>query len=232
MRERTRGRELSRDNTFARRTELVLRNMILDGEISQGERLNEVVLAAELGISRGPLREAVQRLASEGLLTVVSHRGSFVRTFKDREIVGLYQVRAALETYAVRLVCRAAREEDYRELDAMLDETQTAIDDAPGHAYPRELDFHLRLVYLAGNEALTTQALAVHNQLSLARSISAQRPVRARAAVVEHREIVDAIKAVDMHAATDLLDRHIEHGMHSALEALRLRRRDKAEETL
>jgi DNA-binding GntR family transcriptional regulator len=232
MSETARGRELSRDNTFARRTELVLRNMILDGEISQGERLNEVVLAAELGISRGPLREAVQRLASEGLLTVVSHRGSFVRTFKEREIVELYEVRAALEIHAVRLVCRAAREEDHRELDAMLDETQTAIDDAPGHAYPRELDFHLRLIYLAGNEALKMQALAIHNQLSLARSISAKRPIRARAAVVEHREIVEAIKSEDMHAAMDLLDRHIHHGMRSALSALRLRRRDQDEETL
>jgi DNA-binding GntR family transcriptional regulator len=163
---------------------------------------------------------------------VVSHRGSFVRTFKEREIVELYEVRAALEIHAVRLVCRAAREEDYRELDAMLDETQTAIDDAPGHAYPRELDFHLRLIYLAGNQALKAQALAIHNQLSLARSISAKRPVRARAAVVEHREIVEAIKSQDMHAATDLLDRHIQHGMRSALEALRLRRREQDEETL
>ena len=87
------GAALTRDGTFSRRTEVVIRDMILDGTIPPGERLNEVALASALGISRGPLREAIQRLAGEGLLTVISHRGAFVRTFEAREIDELYDMR-------------------------------------------------------------------------------------------------------------------------------------------
>ena len=103
MTERTNGsRALARDATFSQQTEVALREMILAGEIAPGERINEVALAGELGISRGPLREAIQRLVSGGLLTVISHRGAFVRTFTPGEIVDLYGLRSALELHAVR----------------------------------------------------------------------------------------------------------------------------------
>jgi DNA-binding GntR family transcriptional regulator len=212
---------LSRDATFSARTETVLRTMILEGELAPGERVNEVALSNSLGISRGPLREAVQRLASEGLLTVISHRGAFVRTFDRGEIVELYEVRAALELHAVRLVCQRATGDDLAELDALLHETETRMGRGD-HAYPQELDFHLRLVLLAGNQALMRAALENHHQISLARSMSAKQPIRARAAVVEHHELVDALKARDVHAATDLMDRHIHHSMAGALRALGL----------
>jgi DNA-binding GntR family transcriptional regulator len=212
---------LSRDSTFSARTESILRSMVLDGELAPGQRINEVALSASLGISRGPLREAVQRLASEGLLTVISHRGAFVRTFSHDEIVELYELRAALELHAVRLVCQRATAEDLNELDALLDETETRMQTG-SHAYPQELDFHLRLVLLAGNQALMRAALENHHQISLARSMSAKQPIRARAAVVEHHELVEALKVRDLHRATDLMDRHIHHSMAGALHALGL----------
>lgn len=209
-------------DTTARRAEVVLRNMILDGTIAPGQRLNEVALASAMGISRGPLREAVQRLASEGLLRVVSHRGAFVRTFERREIVELYEVRAALELHAVRLVCRNSTGEDLDDLAAMLDETESRMSLSGQHAYPVELDFHLRLTMLAGNHELMSAALGVHHQLSLARSISAKRPMRARAAVVEHHTLVDALRRRDLQAATELMETHIQHSRDSALAALGL----------
>jgi DNA-binding GntR family transcriptional regulator len=213
---------LPRDATYSARTESLLRNMVLDGELAPGERLNEVALANTLGISRGPLREAVRRLASEGLLTLVSHRGAFVRTFSRDEIVELYEVRAALELHAVRLVCQRAGDEDIAELQTMLSETKSRMGRDRNRAYPQELDFHLRLVLLAGNQALMDAALGSHHQISLARSISAKQPLRARAAVVEHQELVEAMQARDVHTATDLMDRHIGHSRDSALTALGL----------
>lgn len=217
---------LTRDSTYWQRTEVVLRNMILDGTIAPGERLNEVALAASLGISRGPLREAVQRLAREGLLTVISHRGAFVRTFEHGEVAELYELRAALELHAVRLVCLRSTDDDLADLAAMLDETEARMSQSSGQAYPAELDFHLRLVMLAGNQELMSTALGVHRQLALARSMSAKRPPRARAAVVEHQTLVEALKSRDIHAATDLMDRHIQHSKDSALAALGLTAND------
>lgn len=212
---------LSRNNTYSARTETVLRSMILERELRPGERLNEVALANTLGISRGPLREAIQRLASEGLLTLISHRGAFVRTFGRDEIVELYEVRAALELHAVRLVCRRADEAGLADLDALLTETESRMGKG-AQPYPHELDFHLRLVDSAGNRALTAAAVETHHQLSLARSISAQQPLRARAAVAEHHQLVEALKTRDVHTATDLMEIHIAHSKANALAALGL----------
>lgn len=213
---------LARENTFAKRTEEVLREKILDGAIRPGERLNEVALAASLGISRGPLREAIQRLTSEGLLTVITHRGAFVRTFSRAEVVELYELRAALELHAVRLACQRASDEDIQDLAVLLDETQERISETGNHAYPSELDFHLRVVMLASNPALLNRALETQRQLSLARSISAKQPMRARAAVVEHEELVEALTKRDRERATQLMEEHLQHSMDNALAALHL----------
>ncbi|WP_255951126.1 GntR family transcriptional regulator [Streptomyces odontomachi] len=215
-------RPLSRDNTFSRATESILRDMILDGSIKPGERLNEVLLASSLGISRGPLREAIQRLTSEGLLTVISHRGAFVRDFSREEIAELYELRAALELHAVRLACRRATDAELDELAVMLSDTESVMRESEGHAYPRELDFHLRLVLLAGNQALMRAALEVHRQLFVARSMSAKRPARARVAVTEHGELLAVLRQRDTEGALALMSRHLDHSMHSALEALGL----------
>lgn len=223
----TGSKRLTRDSTFSQRTESVLRDMILDGSIQPGERLNEVALAASLGISRGPLREAIQRLASEGLLTVISHRGVFVRTFQRAEMVELYELRAALELHAVRLVCQRASDVDLMDLAALVGETESRIGKTIGHAYPHELDFHLRLVMLANNQALLSAALESQRQISLARSMSAQRPMRARAAVVEHSDLVEALQARDQDRATRLMEQHIQHSMESALSVLGLPSEDE-----
>ncbi|SOD59097.1 transcriptional regulator, GntR family [Streptomyces zhaozhouensis] len=222
MSESDQSRVLPRNNTYAQATESVLREMILDGSIGPGQRLNEVTLASSLGISRGPLREAIQRLTSEGLLTVISHRGAFVRTFSRDEIVELYELRAALELHAVRLVCARASDAELEDLDALLSDTESRMRESTGHTYPQELDFHLRLVLLAGNQALMRSALEVHRQLSLARSMSGQRPTRARAAVVEHAELVAVLRARDLERATALMIRHLDHSMASAIAVLGL----------
>lgn len=216
------SRALPRNNTFSQATETVLREMVLDGTVAPGDRLNEVAIAAQLGISRGPLREAIQRLSSEGLLTVISHRGAFVRTFSRQDIVELYELRSALELHAVRLACERATEEDLDELDSMLSDTESRIRESQGHAYPQELDFHLRLVLLTGNQALMRAAQDAQRQLALARSMSAKRPTRARAAVAEHADLVAVLRGRDAEQAARMMERHLGHSMHSALSVLGL----------
>jgi len=213
---------LHREGTFANRTEAVLRDMVLDGTLKPGERLNEVSLAADLGISRGPLREAIQRLVSEGLLTVISHRGAFVRTFTRQEIVDLYELRTALELHAVRLLCRRAADADLADLEAVLSAAQEKVAETTETAYPPELDFHLQIVVLTNNQALLSAALETQRLLSLARTMSASKPTRARAAVVEHEELVAALKDRDQERAVRRMEEHLQHSMESAIAALGL----------
>lgn len=212
--------QLSRDGTFVQRTEAIVREKILDGSIPPGRKLNEVALASALGISRGPLREAIQRLAGEGLVTIVSHRGSFVRTFEAREVEELYDLRSAFEMYAARLVCERAADEQLSELDDFLSETGDLMSAGPDGRYPRDRDFHTRLLSLADNPTLERAALETQAQISLARSMSAKVAVRAKEALDEHADIVASLQARSPDQAARLVREHLDHARRSALVAL------------
>lgn len=205
-------------HTFSSRAVDVLRTMVLRGQLASGERLNEVELAGALGISRGPLREAIQRLRSEGLLTAVSGRGAYVRTFTPESLGDLYEVRIALEVHAVRLAAQAARAADVDALRSMLDETGEAV--TVGSSYPETLDFHQRLVALSGNDALCDAATEVHRQVSLARSRSGQVSERAREALDEHRAVLEAVALGDVERAAELMTQHLRSSLRSALAVL------------
>lgn len=216
---------LSRDGTFSQRTEAVLRDMIIDGRLVPGERLNEVSLAAALGISRGPLREAIQRLSSEGLLRVVSHRGAFVRTFEKAEVEELYDVRAALEMYVTRLVCERASDADIAELRSMIEATAASMTDEPGQTgggYPGERDLHARLLALGGHTEIERVLQETQRQISLARSMSAKAPARAREALAEHEDLVTAIEARDGDKAAAIMRLHLQRACEGAVNALGL----------
>lgn len=208
---------LTRDSTFSHRTEAVLREMILDGSISPGNRLNEVALASALGISRGPLREAIQRLVGEGLLTIISHRGAFVRTFEKREVDELYELRTAYEMHAARLVCERASDEQLDQFRLFLADTGEAMFEG---RYPVDRDFHGRLLSLAQSAALERAAKETQAQILLARTISASRPVRAKEAFDEHADIVSALQSRSGDEAARLVREHLDHARRSAMFAL------------
>ncbi|GAA1941747.1 GntR family transcriptional regulator [Nocardioides hwasunensis] len=211
---------LDGDATYADRSVAVLRTMILDGSLSPGERLNEVHLSQALGISRGPLREAVRRLTSEGLLHLVPHRGAFVPAFTSGQLADLYQLRIALETHAARLIAELEDRSGVEELATALDDAATLLDEQDSAAYPTDQDFHGTLLRLAANPALIEAAESVSARISLARSRSASQPARARAALAEHREILAALVGGDADAAARLLRAHLERSLDNATSLL------------
>ena len=100
-----------------------LYDMAVSFDLKPGERLNEVELARQLGASRTPLREALNRLVSEGFLRFESGRGFFCRDFRPQDIFNLYQIREALESFAVRVACESATAEQIAGLEDFLDRT-------------------------------------------------------------------------------------------------------------
>lgn len=206
--------------TVAGRSAEVLRQMVLDGRLEPGQRLNEVELAAALRISRGPLREAIQRLASEGLFTTVSHRGAYVRAFDAREISELYEFRIAVESHAVRLAARLANAAGIDDLRSLLDKTGDILRSDNSVSYPQDLDFHLRLVALSANRRLVDASIEINQQLQLARSRSALQPARAREAYEEHEAVLASLAAGDGEQAAALLEAHLRESMTSAVQLL------------
>jgi DNA-binding GntR family transcriptional regulator len=197
-----------------------LRQMILDGEIKPGERLNEVLIAESLGISRGPLREAIQRLTAEGLLTVITHKGAFVPAISPEELRHLYELRIAIESAALRLGVTRATEEQLDDLRRDLEHTKEVLDSGSDKAYPADVEIHSQLVALAHNPAFDATIRDVHSRIHLARARSATDPERARAAHREHTVILAAIEAGDGETAAALLTDHLNSACENAIRRL------------
>lgn len=208
---------LERDtNTLVERTVDVLREMVLTGRIRPGERINEVEISNALGISRGPLREAIPHLRKEGLLVTIVNRGAFVRTFSSKELEELYEVRIALESHAARLVAERCNAGGIEALRGLMADTNQALDRNPG--YPSELDFHQRLVKLADNEALLAAVIEVHRKIGLARLRSGSVPSRARTAFREHEEVLEHLAQGDAVCAARVLTTHLRSSLANALK--------------
>lgn len=212
--------------TISSQAEPVLREMILSGRLAPGSRLNEVELAASLGVSRGPLREAIQRLVAEGLLTLVTHRGAHVRTFVPSELRDLYELREALETHGTRLAATRSTAAARKKLASMLSRTERHL--TSEDPYPSDLDFHASLMTLSGNEALVNAARDVDRQIRLARSVSGNDPERARRAFEEHRAVLAALESGDPDAATEAMRTHLRHSAASAIQMLEAGSSDRA----
>ncbi|HEV2674651.1 MAG TPA: GntR family transcriptional regulator [Aliidongia sp.] len=191
-----------------------IERMITTGELKAGERLNELALAARLGISRGPVREAVRGLEGAGLVVTVVNQGSFVRKVSAEEAHELYEIRVALTGYACAHLARQATKEQIAALRALVRQMATAqtAGDAVGY-YTLNLDFHATLMRFAGNK----RALRIHeefgNELNLFRRRSLVSAAGMRASNAEHTEIVRAIAAGDPARAREAGELHISHGL-------------------
>lgn len=207
--------------------EELLRRMILDGTLSPGERLNEVTIADSIGISRGPLREAIKRLSGQGYLTMETHRGAFVKAYTPQEIVDLYELRSALELYALRLVVERASEQALDDLATRLAEESERIrrheaDETASEPYASELDFHQQLVALSGNQVIRAQLSDANHKLFLALRPTKRTETRKEHAVASHMEILGKVRTRDADASVELLSAHLADSMSNSLSVLGL----------
>lgn len=205
-------------HSFADQAEAALRRQILSGHRAPGDRLNEVEIAAELGVSRGPVREAMQRLARDGLVLVQPHRGSFVRNLKPDEIVDLYEVRIALECTAARLAAERRSDADVTALAELLDSSAEAVaGDGDTPHYPAHLDLHELVAIVSGNARLHRAVVQINQELKLVRAVSGFRPERAPRALVEHSDVVSAIVERDVEQAAELMRKHLLQSLENTL---------------
>lgn len=201
-------------SSIADQAESVLRRLILDGVFEPGQRLSEVELSQSLEISRSPLREAFQRLAKEGLITLVPKRGAFVTEFDLKQISELYEVRYALEVEVARLAATRANESDLDLMRQAVAATRLALT-SESASYPPDTDFHRHMIAAAGNPILADMATEVDSQLRLARARGGFVPERALAAYEEHVAIYEAIKARDADSAGTEMRKHLENCLNN-----------------
>jgi DNA-binding GntR family transcriptional regulator len=206
-------------HSFSDRVERALRQRILHGEVRPGERLNEVEIAGDFGVSRGPIREALQRLACDGLVELQAHRGAFVRRLGPAEVRDLFEVRLALETTVARLAAQRATDAQLADLDALVRAGADPIGPADVR-FQGARDLHARLAEATGNPALVVHLTLVNQELRLLRTRSGEVPARAEHAVAEHAEIVAAVRAGDADGAAAAMDAHLRSALTHVLSAM------------
>lgn len=187
-----------------------LRTAILEGQLEPGAELTEVALAEQLGVSRGPLREAIGRLAAEGLVTVSPRRGAVVRSLSKEEFLDLYQVREALERMAVQLAVPRLTDEEFDGLTALNEEMAThATNNKVEAFFEANRAFHARLLEASGNEKLQGLYQQLLDQLGRYRLRSLTLRGNLQRSVSEHKAILRAAKRRDAERAAQLMAEHI-----------------------
>jgi DNA-binding GntR family transcriptional regulator len=188
-----------------------LREAIMNGSLPPGSQLGETELAARFQVSRGPLREAMQRLVSEGLLRSERHRGLFVIDLEPADVYDIYTARSAIERAAAVRIVRRDREKAAAILDEAVEAMAAAADDDdPTALSEADLRFHEALINSSDSPRLIRMArtLLIETRMCLAELQLTYRSVEER--VVEHNEIIKAIRAGDEERVLALLDAHME----------------------
>jgi DNA-binding GntR family transcriptional regulator len=197
-----------------------LREEILSDRLAPGADLGEVMLAQSLGVSRGPLREALGQLAAEGLVTIVPRRGAVVRTLTEREFLDAYEVREALESLAIKLAVPRMTESDRAELHGMCAQMERAAEaGATERFFEINREFHLLLVHLSGNEKLKEIYVQLIAQMGRLLNKSLELRGGLHKSATEHRAIIAAVDAGDAELAARLLEDHIEVPQRAARSA-------------
>lgn len=191
-----------------------LRDAIMHGSLSPGTQLSEAELSAQFGVSRGPLREAMQRLVQEGLLRSERNRGLFVMELDEFDIRDIYTARTAIEAAAASLVLRAGRPSAITSLRSACEAmTRAATRDDMPRLSDADLRFHEVLVSQSGSPRLVRmhQTLIVETRMCMT---ALQEKYRLPADVVqEHSLIVDAIEAADEPLALQRIEEHMQDAL-------------------
>ncbi|MDF2369176.1 MAG: FCD domain-containing protein [Rhizobiaceae bacterium] len=203
---------LRKNNTLSSLVAEKIETYIMDGRLSAGERINEAVLARELGVSRGPIREAARLLSSQGLVEFVANKGAFVRSIDRDELLEIYDLRAVLTGYACMRA--AARHKDgtsiLRDLHKQMSDAAENNDAAA--YYTLNLQFHEHLINLAQSPRLKAMTDGLIKETHLFRQVSLQRHPDMAQSNIEHGEILAAIENGDEKRAQKLGESHVRSG--------------------
>ncbi|MCU1489049.1 MAG: GntR family transcriptional regulator [Acidimicrobiaceae bacterium] len=198
-----------------------IRDAIVGGEIDLGQRLIEEELASRLGVSRGPVREALVRLGQEGLVHMERHRGATVAQLSLDEVDEIYSLRTALERLAVEWVCRMATDEDFARVGAVLEQFDR-LGSPPARAAVAGLDvaFHDAVFHAAHHERLYRAWTGLRSQIFL--YLVHRGALRADFATTwraDHEEFLAILKSRKRAQAVRAVEGHIEGTYQRVLQA-------------
>lgn len=206
-----------------------LREMAADFHFKPDERINETELAARLGASRTPMREALNRLTAEGFLTFQSGRGFFCRPLTPARILELYEARVAIECEGLRLACERATDNQIFDLVGHLDTIEPKYAECAdtSELLVMDEDFHLALIGLSRNSELTTMLKNLNDRIRYIRLIDLHQmrtnvDTKQPNPTSAHRSILTALVARDTARADAAMRAHVTRRREEATKAVRI----------
>lgn len=198
-----------------------LRQAIQNGTLQPGERLMEIPLAEELGVSRTPIREAIRKLELEGFVIMVPRRGAYVANITLKDITQVFELRSALEELAAGLAAERITEEEIETLERMLVEIGEHMENKDiDRVVAADVAFHEVLYKASRNDRLVEIVHNLREQTYRFRSFSMNQPGRLRKTWEEHRLLVEAIASHNESQARKLARMHMEHSEQTLLKGM------------
>ena len=207
-----------------------IRKSIFDGRFGPGDKINELDISNKLGVSRGPVREAIRRMSSSGLLVFEPNSGARVVALSADKVEQLYDVREALEARAAALAAVRMTDAERATLAHTLEAHSLQMTEDNSNTYPRggsDWDFHLMILKGARNDVIwRICGDELKDMFYLLRCQHGSSPGRGRKALEEHRWVAEAIIAGNADLASLLMAQHIRASRDNLLAAMRASSRD------
>ena len=199
-------------STLADQVRQNIKKRIINQELKPGSRLIVSHLAAEMGTSLTPIREALRLLVKDGLVEIIPHKGAQVVMPSQGQFKDLFEVRTVLESLAIKLAIPNLSPADYEKLEQILqagDESIQAED--PKTWLDEDEKLHSYIIQKSENNILAELLDNIRNRINIFRILTAQLPARAKKAQNEHRSVVAAMKKQKGENAEELIVQHIEN---------------------
>ena len=188
-----------------------LRTAILEGDLKAGQRLMEVQLAEQLGVSRTPIREAIRKLELEGLVVMLPRKGAYVANMSFKDLIDVLEIRSSLEGLAASLAAERLREEDISDLERVAKEFEKSVREADiDNVLKKNVEFHEKIFLMANNKKLYQLITSLWEQVHRFRVTYVSNYDASLSLVDEHNRILEAIKSGDCELAKKYATEHIE----------------------
>ena len=196
-----------------------LRRIILEGQVGPGKKLNEGELAKALGISRTPIREAINRLEKEGLVETFPQRGAFVIQFTEKDVYELFLIRENLEGLAARLAAEKITPSSLAKLEACVEGFKEPFQEKDIQRYSREdFRFHQTIVLLSDARRLMKLVSLLLDHIRMFRLTTRGVPDRMKASLADHRRIIEAMRQKNPEEAERRMRQHLQRVRDGVME--------------
>ena len=198
-----------------------IREAIINGTFAPGERLMEIQMADEMGVSRTPVREAIRKLEMEGFVVMIPRRGTYVSNMSIKDTNDVYEIRISLDTLAAGLAAERISDEELEELQRLLVKVGAAIEkNDMAKVVEADIEFHDVLYKASRNERLRNIINNLREQITVIRGVSMRYPGRLKDTQDEHRRLVECISARNVEKSQEMARIHLENAEKTLMAAM------------